>query len=84
MATRTARVFIDSKEEEAVSRALDILLPVWVDLNRVPIGQLITKGYDKAVIKELLLKTAREDPTLPLKLRHLYTLLKQTYEGRTS
>jgi len=74
---------LNEDEKEAVERILEIIVPYSIPIND-RVLKMVTGGvfkWDKKRIVEVLVNHVSHDSLASLKLRTIYTILKQCYEG---
>jgi len=66
-------VTLDEKEIKALDRILDMLMPS-------SISGFFSIFYNKEAVKRALIDGAAKDPLMSIKIRNIFTILKQVFE----
>jgi len=66
-------VSLDEKEIKALDRILDMLMPS-------SISGFFSIFYNKEAVKKALIEGAAKDPLMSIKIRNIFTILKQIFE----
>jgi len=64
---------LDEKEIKALDRILDMLMPS-------SISGFFSIFYNKEAVKKALIDGAAKDPLMSIKMRNIFTILKQIFE----
>lgn len=64
---------LDEKEIKALDRILDMLMPS-------SISGFFSIFYNKEAVKRALIDGAAKDPLMSIKIRNIFTILKQVFE----
>jgi len=64
---------LDKKEIEALDKILDMLMPS-------SISGFFSIFYNKEALKRALIDGAAKDPLMSIKIRNIFTVLKQVFE----
>jgi len=65
---------LDEKEIKALDRILDMLMPT-------SISGFFGIFYNKEVVKKALIDGAAKDPLMSIKIRNIFTILRQIFES---
>jgi len=66
---------LDEKEIKALDRILDMLLP-----QSIPQLGFLGVFYSKEIAKKKIMEEALKDPLTSIKIRNVFTILKQIFE----
>jgi len=64
---------LDEKEIKALDKILDMLMPS-------SISGFFSIFYNKELVKRALIDGGAKDPLMSIKIRNIYTILKQIFE----
>ena len=69
----SSKTFLNEKETQALDRILDMLMPS-------SISGFFSIFYNKEAVKKALIEGAAKDPLMSIKIRNIFTILKQIFE----
>ena len=73
----SSKTFLNEKETQALDKILDMLMPSSISGTQAGFLNLF---YNKEAVKKALIEGAAKDPLMSIKIRNIFTILKQIFQ----